>query len=61
MMVVLPIQSIIGDDDGTYASHMVHLTAGMLGLLCLAMLFVGWSARVVDPPSLLLLHGNPTV
>jgi hypothetical protein len=36
MMVMPPMQSISGDDDGTYASHMVivPLTAGMLGLPC---------------------------
>jgi len=58
---VPPMQSIIGNNDGTYASHVIHLTAGMLSLPCLVMLFVGWSARIVGPPSLLLLQGNPTV
>ena len=32
--VVPPMHSISGDDDGTCASHMVPLTAGMLGLQC---------------------------
>jgi hypothetical protein len=33
-MVVPPMQSISGDDGGTFVSHMVRLTAGMLGLPC---------------------------
>ena len=33
-MVVPPMQIIGSNDDGTYASHIAPLTAGMLGLPC---------------------------
>jgi len=34
MMVVLSMQSISGNNDGTCVSHVPPLTAGMLGLPC---------------------------
>jgi hypothetical protein len=34
MMVVLPMQSICGGNDGTYMAYMSPFMAGMLGLPC---------------------------